>query len=101
MNNTLRYLKASLAPVAISTDFVSCVNEEPKLDSVGEGPFPLPTSPCLSCPSIQSHLEYKIFVPLEKNICIQERNKAHEKKKVMAVVREGLGALEAKSAQEE
>jgi hypothetical protein len=42
----LRYLrKMGLAPGAICTDFISWVNEEPKLDRVGEGPFPLLTSP--------------------------------------------------------
>lgn len=97
----LRYLsKTSLAPGAICTDFVSCGNEEPKLDAVGEGPFPLPTSPWLSCLSVQSHLEHKITVPMEKNVCIQERNKAYEKEKAMEVLGEGLGALHAKSAQE-
>lgn len=56
----LRYLrKTSPEPVAIFTDFVSCVNGNPKLDPVGEGLLLLPTPPWLSCLPIQPHLERK------------------------------------------
>lgn len=91
----LRYLrKMSFAPGAICTDFVSCVNEETKLDPVEEEVFS--TSRILLAflsLYLVSTWNTKSLSQWKRTFASGKERKHTKKRKVMEVLREGLDAM--------